>query len=101
MRYRVRFLKQAKKDYETAKKAGCAAKIAELLNIVRNNPTEAGNSVEKLNGYKKPTYSRRIDQHNRLIYDVSVGEQKDERTGETYKGLVRILSMWGHNYKTV
>jgi Txe/YoeB family toxin of toxin-antitoxin system len=96
MRYRVKLLKRARKDYEIAKRAGYAAKIAELLNTVRHNPTVAGNNVEKLRGYANPTYSRRIDFQNRFVYDVCVGEQKDEKTGEMYQGLVRILSMWGH-----
>jgi Txe/YoeB family toxin of toxin-antitoxin system len=90
---------KAEKDYENARNSGYAAKIAEILNIVANNPKERtrGHRLEKLKGYPEKTYSRRINDQHRFVYQILDNTQKlRDRNGKRYRGIVFILRMWKH-----
>ena len=81
----ARFSKQALKDAKKLKAAGLKPKAEELLEILERNPFQSPPAFEKLMGDLAGAYSRRINIHNRLVYEVL----PKERT-------VRVLRMWTH-----
>jgi len=87
---------------ETVERTGHKDTVAEMMGIVEENPFEPtpGHRLEKLVGYPRDTYSRRITGFHRFIYEVLPNTEKliNAKTGEIYKGIVKIVSMWGHNY---
>lgn len=85
MNWTLAFSKQALKDARKLKAAGLKPKGEELLEILRNDPFQNPPSFEKLVGDLAGAYSRRINIHNRLVYEVF----QEER-------IVRVLRMWTH-----
>ena len=85
MSWQLVFAKQALKDAKKLKAAGLKAKAEELLEILRTDPLQNPPSFEKLVGDLAGAYSRRINIHNRLVYEIF----PKERT-------VRVLRMWTH-----
>lgn len=79
------FTKQAAKDAEKLKEFGLDVKAKKLIEILRENPFQAPPPYEKLIGNLEGAYSRRINIHNRLVYEVI----KKEKT-------VKIIRMWTH-----
>ncbi len=80
MGYKLVYTKQTIKDAKILKKSGLDNKAKELLEILKRNPFETPPSYEKLIGDLKGAYSRRINIHNRLVYEVlkNTMEEKDE-----------------------
>lgn len=85
MTWELVYSKQAQKDAKKLKAAGLKPKAEELLEILKNNPLQNPPSFEKLIGDLAGAYSRRINIHNRLVYEVFPKEK-----------VVRILRMWTH-----
>ena len=85
MSWKLVYSKQAPKDAKKLKAAGLKPKAEELLEIVKSNPLQNPPSFEKLIGDLAGAYSRRINIHNRLVYEVSPKER-----------VIRILRMWTH-----
>lgn len=85
MSWELVYSKQALKDAKKLKAAGLKPKAEELLEILKNNPLQNPPSFEKLIGDLAGAYSRRINIHNRLVYEVFPKEK-----------VVRILRMWTH-----
>lgn len=79
------YSKQALKDAKKLKAAGLKPKAKELLEVLENDPLQNPPPFEKLVGDLAGAYSRRINIHNRLVYEVF----PKERT-------VRVLRMWTH-----
>jgi Txe/YoeB family toxin of toxin-antitoxin system len=79
------YSKQALKDAKKLKAAGLKPKAEELLEILKNDPLQNPPAFEKLIGDLAGAYSRRINIHNRLVYEVFPKEK-----------VVRILRMWTH-----
>ena len=83
MKWELAFPKQALKYAEDAKAARLKPKVEELLAIFAigpfKNPPTFGKPVGDLSG----AYSRRINIHNRLVYEVFSKER-----------LVRVLRLW-------
>jgi Txe/YoeB family toxin of toxin-antitoxin system len=79
------YSKQALKDAKKLKAAGLKPRAEELLAILREDPFRNPPPFEKLLGDLTGAYSRRINIHNRLVYEVFA----KERT-------VRVLRMWTH-----
>jgi toxin YoeB len=79
------YAKQALKDAKKLKAAGLKQKAEELLEIVKRDPLQNPPAFEKLIGDLAGAYSRRINIHNRLVYEV-FPKQK----------VVRVLRMWTH-----
>lgn len=73
--YKIVFTKQAQKDAKKASSSGLRGKIEELLDIIKENPFEEYPPYEKLVGNLKGAYSRRINIHHRLVYQV-IEEEK-------------------------
>ncbi|MSQ73342.1 MAG: Txe/YoeB family addiction module toxin, partial [Betaproteobacteria bacterium] len=65
--------------------AGLKGNAQALLEVLANDPFQNPPPYERLVGDLEGAYSRRINIHHRLVYEVL----KKERT-------VRILRMWTH-----
>lgn len=77
--------KQSYKDYEKLKQYPVLLeKVQALVELLKENPFESPPSYEKLIGFDN-VYSRRINVHHRLVYEV----RKEENT-------VVIIRMWTH-----
>lgn len=79
------YSKQALKDAKKLSAAGLKPKAEALLEILAKNPFQNPPPYEKLLGDLAGAYSRRINIHNRLVYEVFVKEKT-----------VRVLRMWTH-----
>ena len=85
MSWELVYSKQALKDAKKLKAAGLKPKAEELLELLKENPLQSPPSFEKLIGDLAGAYSRRINIHNRLVYEVFPKQKK-----------VRVLRMWTH-----
>lgn len=85
MTWKIVYSRQAVKDAKKLKAAGLKPRAEELLAILAVDPLQTPPSFEKLVGDLVGAYSRRINIHNRLVYEIFA----KERT-------VRILRMWTH-----
>ena len=95
--YDIRFTKQAQKDTEKIERAGLKSKVVEIIRTVRENPYEETQGFEKLKGDLKGAYSRRINRQHRFVYEIKPNKENIKNTsGEQYKGIVIIISMWTH-----
>ena len=85
MSWVLAFSKQALKDAKKLKAAGLKPKAEELLAVLAKDPFQNPPAFEKLIGDLAGAYSRRINIHNRLVYEVFIKEKT-----------VRVLRMWTH-----
>ncbi|MEJ2033590.1 MAG: Txe/YoeB family addiction module toxin [Deltaproteobacteria bacterium] len=85
MSWRLVFTKQAQKDAAKLKAAGLKPNAEALLEILREDPFRNPPSFEKLVGDLAGAFSRRINIHHRLVYQI----YPDERT-------VKIIRLWTH-----
>lgn len=79
------YSKQALKDAKKLKAAGLQSKAEALLDVLATDPLQNPPAFEKLVGDLAGAYSRRINIHNRLVYEI-FPDQK----------IVRVLRMWTH-----
>jgi toxin YoeB len=79
------YSKQAQKDAKKLNAAGLRPKAEALLAVLQADPFQNPLPFEKLVGDLAGAYSRRINIHNRLVYQVFV----DQKT-------VRVLRLWTH-----
>ena len=85
MRWTLFYTKQAQKDAKKLAAAGLKPKAEELLKILEANPFQTPPRFEKLVGDLTGAYSRRINIHHRLVYQVL-----EERH------MVKIIRLWTH-----
>ena len=85
VKWELAYSKQALKDAKKAKAAGLKPKVEELLAILEHDPIQNPPSFENLVGDLAGAYSRRINIHNRLVYEVFRKVH-----------VVRVLRMWTH-----
>ena len=85
MKWAVVFAKHAVKDAKKLAAAGLKGKAQDLIDVLASDPFQNPPPFEKLVGDLEGAYSRRINIHHRLVYEVF----KRERT-------VRVLRMWTH-----
>ena len=83
--WRLVYTKQAQKDAKKIAVSGLKAKAETIIQILRDNPWQNPPPFEKLVGDLAGAYSRRINIHHRLIYQV----MNDEK-------VVKIIRMWTH-----
>ena len=83
--YRIVYTKTAVKDIPRLKAAHLADKAKALLDGIGANPYQTAPSFEKLVGHLDGLYSRRINRHPRLVYEVL----EEEKT-------VKVISLWTH-----
>lgn len=85
MKWELAYSRQALKDAKKVKAAGLRQKVEELLSILERDPFQTPPAFEKLVGDLVGAYSRRINIHHRLVYEVFAKER-----------MVRVLRMWTH-----
>lgn len=85
MTWQLVFTKQALKDARKLAASGLRPKAEILLDILRKDPFQQSPPFEKLMGDLEGAYSRRINIHHRLVYQVLT----DIKT-------VKIIRMWTH-----
>jgi Txe/YoeB family toxin of toxin-antitoxin system len=85
VRYHLVFTKQAQKDAKKLSSAGLKPKAQKLLDIIAENPFQNPPPYEKLIGDLSGAYSRRINIHNRLVYQVL----EESHT-------IKVLRLWTH-----
>lgn len=85
MKWTVVYSTQSRKDAKKLVSAGLKSNAEALLEILAKNPFQTPPPFEKLVGDLAGTYSRRINIHNRLVYEVF-----------PKKHIVRVLRMWTH-----
>lgn len=86
MSWALVYSKQAQKDAKKLKAAGLKPKAEALLAVLQADPLQNPPPFEKLVGDLAGAYSRRINIHNRLVYEVFA----DQKT-------VRVLRLWTHH----
>jgi Txe/YoeB family toxin of toxin-antitoxin system len=85
VKWELAFSRQALKDAKKVKAAGLKPRVQELLALPEKDPFQNPPGFEKLVGDLSGAYSRRINIHNRLVYEVFTKER-----------VVRVLRMWTH-----
>jgi toxin YoeB len=83
--WRQVFTKQAQKDAKKIAQSGLKPQASRLLDILRKNPYQNPPPYEKLVGDLSGAFSRRINIHHRLIYQVL----------DDIKA-VKVIRMWTH-----
>jgi toxin YoeB len=82
---RLVYTRQAQKDVSKLAEAGLKQKATELLEILTRNPYQNPPPYEKLVGDLTGAYSRRINVHHRLVYQVLDAER-----------IVKVIRLWSH-----
>ena len=85
MSWQLVYSKQARKDAKKLKAAGLKPKAEELIEILKVDPLQNPPTFEKLIGDLAGAYSRRINIHNRLVYEIFPKQR-----------IVRVIRMWTH-----
>ena len=85
MKWRIVYTRQAIKDSKKIESANLKSKAVKLLDLLKTNPYTTPPPFEKLLGDLSGAYSRRINIHHRLIYQL----YDKEKT-------VKIIRMWTH-----
>jgi len=83
--WKLFFTPQAKKDARKLTRAGLRLRAQELLDIIEDNPWQNSPPYKKLVGDLAGAYSRRINIHHRLVYQI-LKEAK----------AVKVLRLWTH-----
>lgn len=83
MVWTIEFSRTALKDAPKLRSANLAAKLKDLLAVIRQNPFEP--PYEKLSGNLQGYYSRRLNIKHRLVYSV-----------DSDRKLIRFVSVWSH-----
>lgn len=85
MRWDLYFTWQTRKDAKKLAASGLKEKVQALLDIIRADPFQTPPPYEKLVGDLAGAYSRRINIHHRLVYQVLEAERS-----------VKVLRLWTH-----
>jgi len=83
--WRLVYTRQAEKDAKKIAASGLRSKAEEIIQILRENPFQTPPPFEKLVGDLAGAYSRRINIHHRMIYQILTDEK-----------VVKIIRMWTH-----
>ncbi|GBD90754.1 plasmid encoded toxin Txe [bacterium BMS3Abin04] len=85
VKWRLVFTKQAQKDAKKLKAAKLKNKAENILEVLEDDPLQIPPSYEKLIGDLSGAYSRRINIHHRIVYQI----YSEIKT-------VKIIRMWTH-----
>ena len=85
--YAIEFTEDAKEDVLLLqrKAPNAVSKLVKLLAELRQHPRTGTGQVERLKHYRNETWSRRITQEHRIVYEI----HED-------KILVLVISAYGH-----
>jgi len=93
--YKLEYSRQAGKDARLLERAGLDKKAEDLLKIIKSNPFEP--PFEKLIRDFNGCYSRRINIHHRIVYEILPNtENLKDANGKPYQGIAHIIRMWTH-----
>ncbi len=85
VKYTLYYTRQAQKDAKKIGKAGLRPQAEKILKVLEKNPFAAYPPYEKLLGDLAGAFSRRINIHHRIVYQVLEAERA-----------VKIIRMWTH-----
>ena len=85
VKWRLVYTRQAQKDAKKLAEAGLKEKAVALLQILEIDPFQSPPPYEKLVGDLSGAYSRRINIHHRLVYQVYAEERA-----------VKVIRLWTH-----
>jgi Txe/YoeB family toxin of toxin-antitoxin system len=85
VKWDVVFTKDAQKDAKKIASAGLRTRVEGLLGVLADNPYRNPPPYEKLVGDLSGAYSRRINIHHRLVYQILDKEK-----------VVKVIRMWSH-----
>jgi Txe/YoeB family toxin of toxin-antitoxin system len=85
VKWQLIFTRQAQKDAKKLAAAGLRPKAEKLMDILRKNPFQNPPPYEKLVGDLAGPYSRRINVHHRLVYQVLEQDR-----------VVKVIRVWTH-----
>lgn len=85
MSWRAVYTKHAQKDARNLAAAGLKEKAQDLLAVLHEDPFRSPPPFEKLVGDLSGAYSRRVNIHHRLVYQVLEADH-----------VVKVLRMWTH-----
>jgi Txe/YoeB family toxin of toxin-antitoxin system len=83
--WRIVFTPQAANDAKKLRRSGLRPKAEALIDILRGDPFQSPPPFEKFVGDLAGAFSRRINIHHRLVYQVLRRER-----------VVKIIRMWTH-----
>ncbi len=83
--WRLVYTRAAQKDAKKLSAVGLREKAQTLVGILAQDPFQAPPPFEKLIGDLSGAYSRRINIHHRLVYQILPEER-----------VVKVLRMWSH-----
>jgi Txe/YoeB family toxin of toxin-antitoxin system len=83
--WRIVFTPQASKDAKKLRRSGLKPKAEALIEILRADPFQSPPPFEKLVGDLAGAFSRRINIHHRLVYQILRRER-----------IVKVIRMWTH-----
>jgi toxin YoeB len=83
--WKLVYSRESHKDAQKLSAAGLRSKAARLLTILYEDPYRSPPPYEKLVGDLSGAYSRRINFHHRLVYQLN----DDER-------IVKVIRLWSH-----
>jgi toxin YoeB len=83
--WRLVYTAHAQRDAKHVSAGGLRPKVQALLEMIAEDPLRTPPRYEKLMGDLSGAYSRRINIHNRLVYQILEPER-----------LVKVLAMWSH-----
>jgi len=95
--YDIIFTGKAAKENRKIIEAGLEPQVTRILKTVMKNPYEQSQGFEKLVGDNKGSFSRRINQKHRFVYQIlpNTTEARD-KNGELYEGIIKVSRMWTH-----
>lgn len=103
MTWNIVFTKQAAKDAKKLKSAGLDKKAKRLLAIIKKDPFTSPPHYEALVGNLTGLYSRRINLHHRLVYQVLKDSHDSQGSTSKYseenehsEGTIKVIRMWTH-----
>ena len=85
MSYKIVFSRQAQKDAKKLTQSNLKDKASELIEILKKDPFRSPPRFGVFTGNLEGCYSRRINFHHRLVYEVFEEEK-----------VVHVLRMWSH-----
>lgn len=85
VKWKLVYTKQAQKDAKKIASANLKDKTIEILKIIETDPYQSPPPFEKLVGDLTGAYSRRINIHHRVVYQIYEKER-----------IVKIIRMWTH-----
>jgi toxin YoeB len=85
VKWKVVYTKQAQKDAKKLRRSGLKQKALTILEILKEDPFKTPPPYKKLVGDLTGAYSRRINIHHRIVYQI-IQDKK----------IIKIIRMWTH-----